>query len=78
MYMVCIVLMNSVNQCWSRHMTRTTGLLLGCLTGLLFDRKQKLKVLKGLPDHLHKVLPEDDAARISVLWKVRICTIFTG
>ena len=57
---------------------RTTGPLLGCLPGLnALDRKQKLKALKGLPDHLHKVLPEDDAARISVLWKV-ICTIFTG
>ena len=44
-------------------------------TWTALDRKQKLKVLKGLPDDLHKVLPEDDAARISVLWKV-ICTIF--
>ena len=41
----------------------------GMFTWTALDRKQKLKVLKGLPDHLHKVLPENDAARR---------TIFTG
>ena len=41
----------------------------GVFTWTALNRKQKLTVLKELPQKLPEVLPEEDAIQIGTLWK---------